>query len=56
MFWGSKMAMNALHCIFHLFQRSSPLVIELPMEVVLLSSVAILPHIALNLAIVQPHD
>lgn len=52
MFWGSKMAMNALHCILDLFQRSitsSPLVIELPMEVVLLSSAATLLHPTLHL-------
>lgn len=45
MFRSSKLAMNALHQIFDLFQRSiisSPLVTELPMEVVLLSSAAIL--------------
>lgn len=38
MFWGSKMAVNALHCISDLLQStatSSPLVTELPVEVVL---------------------
>lgn len=55
------MAMNALlsYSTFELFRRSiisSPLVIELPMEVVLLSSSTTLLHPTVNLATVQPRD